>query len=103
MALSGKKEARIRAMGGKVTTVEDWLDLTPGEVAIIDMKIRLGERLKAHRQSQQLSQEKAAKILQTSQGRISKLEKGQASLDQLVWSMLTLGGSRKELAHAIAG
>ena len=49
MTLSAKKRARIEAMGGRVTTVEEWLDLTPEEVAIIDMKIRLGERFKAQR------------------------------------------------------
>ena len=49
MSLSAEKEARIEAMGGRVTTVEEWLDLTPEEVAIIDMKIRLGEELKAQR------------------------------------------------------
>ena len=41
MPLSAKKKARITAMGGRVTTVEEWLDLTPEEVAVIDMKIRL--------------------------------------------------------------
>ncbi len=103
MPLSIKKAARIEAMGGRVTTVEEWLDLTPQEVAIIDMKIRLGEELKAQRQSKRLSQEKAAKLLKTSQGRVSKMERGQASLEQLVGSVLTLGGSTRRLARAIAG
>ena len=50
-----------------------------------------------------LSQERTARILKTSQGRVSKLERGQASLDQLVWSMLALGGSQEKLATAISG
>jgi predicted XRE-type DNA-binding protein len=79
MPLDSKKKARIKAMGGRVTTVEEWLDLSSEEVAIIDMKIRLGEELKALRRKKRISQEKAAKILQTSQGRVSKMEKGQAS------------------------
>jgi predicted XRE-type DNA-binding protein len=103
MALDSQKTARVQAMGGRVTTVEEWLDLTPEEVAIIDMKIRLGELIKKHRRMQRLSQEHAARILKTSQGRISKLERGQASLDQLVWSMLALGGSQEKLAKAISG
>ncbi len=102
MSLSAKKIARIEAMGGRVTTVEEWLHLTPEEVAIIDMKIRLGEELKAQRKTKRLSQEKAAKLLKTSQGRVSKMEKGQASLEQLVGSVLALGGSRRRLARAIA-
>lgn len=103
MTLSARKKARIEAMGGKVTTVEDWLDLTAEEVALLDMKIRLGEQLKAQRRRKKLSQERAARILQTSQGRVSKLEKGQATLDQLARSLLAMGGSTKELARAIAG
>ena len=103
MTLSARKKARIEAMGGRVTTVEDWLDLTPEEVAVLDMKIRLGEQLKTQRRRRKLSQERAAKILHTSQGRVSKLEKGQATLDQLARSLLAMGGSKKEVARAIAG
>ena len=103
MTLSARKKARIEAMGGRVTTVEDWLDLTPEEIAVLDMKIRLGEQLKAQRRRRKLSQERAAKILHTSQGRVSKLEKGQATLDQLARSLLAMGGSKKEVARAIAG
>ena len=72
------------------------------EVAIIDMKIRLGEELQAQRKTKKLSQEKAAKLLKTSQGRVSKMEKGQASLEQLVGSVLALGGSRRRVARVIA-
>ena len=69
MSLSAEKAARIKAMGARVTTVEEWLDLSAEEVAIIDMKIRLGEELKAQRKTKRLSQEKVAKLLKTSQGR----------------------------------
>ncbi len=67
------------------------------------MKIRLGEELKAQRKTTRLTQEKAAKLLKTSQGRVSKMEKGQASLEQLVGSVLALSGSTRRLARAIAG
>jgi predicted XRE-type DNA-binding protein len=102
MPLDSKKKARIKAMGGRVTTVEEWLDLSSEEVAIIDMKIRLGEELKALRRKKRISQEKAAKILQTSQGRVSKMEKGQASLDQLAKSLLLMGESKKSLGRVIS-
>jgi predicted XRE-type DNA-binding protein len=103
MRLDAKKRKRIEKMGGRVTTVEEWLELSPEEVAILDMKIQLGEELKALRRSKKLSQEKAAEILNTSQGRVSKMERGQASLDQLAWSLLVMGKSRKGLARAISG
>ncbi len=103
MPLSDEKKARIKAIGGRVATVEEWLDLRPEEVAVIDMKIRLGQELKTRRRKKRLSQERVAEILKTSQGRVSKLEKGQATLDQLAWSLLALGGSTKEVGRAISG
>jgi predicted XRE-type DNA-binding protein len=103
MRLDAKTRERIEKMGGRVTTVEEWLELSPEEVAILDMKIQLGEELKALRRSKKLSQEKAAEILNTSQGRVSKMERGQASLDQLAWSLLVMGKSRKGLARAMSG
>lgn len=103
MPLDAKKRARIERMGGRVTTVEEWLDLTPEEVAIIDMKIRLGEELRTRRKMKRLSQERVAEILKTSQGRVSKLERGQATLDQLARSVLALGASAKEVGQAISG
>ncbi len=103
MPLSKQKKARIRAMGGRITSVEEWLHLTPEEVAVLDMKIRLGGEIKARRRRQRLSQQRAAKILKTSQGRVSRLERGQATLDQLARSLLALGGSPEEVARAIAG
>ena len=101
MPLSPVKKARIKAMGGRVTTVEEWRDLSPEEGASLDMKIRLGEELRELRRRKPLSQEKVAELLQTSQGRVSKMERGQASLDQLAWSLLVMGQSRKSLARAI--
>ena len=103
MPSSKPTRARIQTIGGRVTTVEEWLDLTAEEVAVIDMRIRLGEKLRERRRRAGLSQQRVARILGTSQGRVSKLEKGQASLDQLARSLLALGGSRREAARAIDG
>lgn len=103
MPLDSRKRERIASMGGRVTTVEQWLDLSAEEVALLDMKIRLGEEFKAHRRRKRLSQERVAKLLKTSQGRVSKLERGQATLDQLARSLLILGGSEKAIARAISG
>ena len=86
MSISKEKLARIKFMGGSVTTVGEWLDLSPEDVAIIDLKIQLGEELRALRKKKRLSQAMAAEVLHTSQGRVSKLEMGMASLDQLARS-----------------
>ncbi len=103
MPIDEKKKVRIAALGGRLTTVEEWLGLAPEEVAVIDMKIRLGEELRSRRRRSGLSQESVAGILKTSQGRVSKLERGQATLDQLARSVLALGGSTTDVGLAIAG
>jgi predicted XRE-type DNA-binding protein len=103
MSLNAKSKTRIRKLGGRITTAEEWLDLTPEEIAVVDMRIRLGEEFRAHRLKRKLTQDRAASLLETSQGRISKLEKGQATLDQLAKSVLALGGSVEQVARAISG
>ena len=103
MPLGDKNIDRINVVGGKATTVEEWLALSSDEVAVLDMKIRLGEEFRARRRKNNLSQESAAKILKTSQGRVSKLEKGRATIDQLARSVLALGGSIQEVGRAISG
>ena len=101
MPVSEKKRARIKAMGGKVTDASEWLDLSVEDVAIIDMKIQLGEGLRALRKKNHLSQEMAAEMLHTSQGRVSKMEKGMATLDQLARCLLMMGHSKEALARAL--
>ena len=99
--LDARKRGRIDKMGGRVTTVEEWLELSPEEVAIIDMKIQLGEELRTLRKKKRMSQEMAAEVLHTSQGRVSKMEMGMASLDQLARSLLIMGHSKEALARAL--
>ena len=103
MGLHTDKLKRVQEMGGRVTTVQEWLELSDEEVALLDMKIQLGRELEALRRKKKLTQEEVAELLQTSQGRVSKMERGRASLDQLAWSLLVMGESRKRLARGISG
>lgn len=103
MALSKAKKDKIREMGGHITTVREWLDLTPAEVHLIDMKIQLGELLREKREDRGITQSVAAKTLKTSQARVSNLEKGDATMDRLVKSALMLGVTKEEIAKVISG
>ncbi len=85
MPLSAKKKARIKAMGGRVTTVEEWLDLTPEEIAVIDMKIRLGEELKAHRLKKKLSHRLKKKLSQLRAGRQDPEDQPGTSVEAGEW------------------
>ncbi|MDP6414815.1 MAG: helix-turn-helix transcriptional regulator, partial [Gammaproteobacteria bacterium] len=85
-------------------SVEDFLGLSPEEVAYIELKHSLSNSLKERRTRKKLSQVEVAKIVKTSQSRVAKMEAGDpsVSIDLLVKSLLALGASPKEVAKAIA-
>ncbi|MEQ8314637.1 MAG: helix-turn-helix transcriptional regulator [Gammaproteobacteria bacterium] len=102
--MKATKRKKLEAKGWKVGSVEDFLDLTPEEMAYIELKLSLSNSLKERRAKKKLSQVEVAKIVKTSQSRVAKMEAGDpsVSIDLLVKSLLALGASPKEVAKAIA-
>ena len=84
-------------------SVEDFLDLSKADVEYIELRRALSRLLKNTRQKLRLTQVQAAARLQTSQSRVAKMEKGDATVssDLLLQSLFRLGLKRKELAGAI--
>ena len=99
-----KKRKRLEAKGWKVGSAAEFLDLTPEEMAYIELKLRFAESLRKHRQRRKLTQIDVAKLISSSQSRVAKMEAGDpsVSLDLLVRSLLALGASKRELARIIA-
>lgn len=104
MTMKAAKRKKLEAKGWKVGSVEDFLGLSPEEVAYIELKHSLSNSLKERRTRKKLSQVEVAKIVKTSQSRVAKMEAGDpsVSIDLLVKSLLALGASPKEVAKAIA-
>ena len=102
--MKAAKRKALEAQGWKVGSIEDFLGLSPEEVAYIEMKYALSNTLKAHRAKGKLSQVEVAKIFKTSQSRVAKMEAGDpsVSIDLLVKSLLALGASPKDVAKAIS-
>ena len=98
------KQKKLESKGWKVGTASDFLNLKPEEAAYIDLKLSLSESLKSRRQGKKMSQIELAKLIQSSQSRIAKMEAGDpsVSMDLLIKSLLALGVSRKDLAKAIS-
>jgi DNA-binding XRE family transcriptional regulator len=98
------KRKSLEKKGWKVGSAGDFLSLTEEELALIELKIALGNALKQRRQKKRLTQKAAAKAISSSQSRVAKMEAGDpsVSIDLLIKSMLTLGASRKDVAKAIA-
>ena len=97
------KKERLEAKGWKVGTVSDFLELTPEENALIEIKLALSRSLKQPRQQVMTQAELAGKI-QSSQPRIAKAENGDASvsIELLIRAMLATGATPKEIGQFIA-
>jgi DNA-binding XRE family transcriptional regulator len=98
------KRQRLEAAGWRVGDAVDFLELSPEEVAFIEMKLSLSRRLRELRLSQKLSQQSLAKRINSSQSRVAKMEAGDpsVSLDLMVRTLLAMGATREDVAGAIA-
>jgi predicted XRE-type DNA-binding protein len=99
------KRQKLEAAGWKVGTVAEFLELTPEEEAIIEIRLSLSKSLKQLRKQQELSQQKLAENINSSQSRVAKMEASDpsVSIDLLIKSLLSLGATREDIATAISG
>lgn len=98
------KRQRLEAAGWCVGDAADFLELSPEEMAFMEMKLCLSKRLRELRLSQQLSQQSLAKKINSSQSRVAKMEAGDpsVSLDLMVRTLLAMGATREDVAIALA-
>jgi predicted XRE-type DNA-binding protein len=84
-------------------SVKDFLNLSEADAEYIELRRTLSQLLKLKRQKLRLTQMEVAARLQTSQSRVAKMEKADATVssDLLLQSLFRLGLKRKELAGAI--
>lgn len=96
------KRERLEKRGWRIGTVGGFLGLSPAEAAYVELRLRLSETLRHRRKSRSLSQNQVAKILNSSQSRVAKMEGGDpsVSLDLLIRSLFALGASPRDLARA---
>ncbi len=99
-----RKKERLAKNGWKTGSVAEFLDLSAEESAYIEMKLALSEKLRERRRRNKLTQAELAKVIESSQSRVAKMEAGDptVSIDLLVKSLLALGVSKKELGKTIS-
>ena len=102
--MRASKKAKLMSRGWKVGDTKDFLDLSPEEAALIELRLKLAEGLKARRKRKRLTQQDLAAAVQSSQSRVAKMESGDptVSIDLLMRSLIALGASRRDLARIIA-
>jgi len=104
MILKGKKQT-LKKRGWRFGSAKDFLGLSDEEAAYVDLRLRLADSLRDHRQKRRLTQADTAKLIDSSQSRVAKMEGGDpsVSLDLLIRSLLALGASSRDLARTISG
>ncbi len=98
------KRRRLEGKGWKIGGADELLGLTPEEAALVELRLALSRSVREYRRSRKLTQVGLAKLLNSSQSRVAKLEAGEASVsfDLLIRSLLTMGATPKDLARIIA-
>lgn len=97
------KRKRLEAKGWKVGTAAEFLELTPEEAALVEIKLALSRTLRRRRQKQMTQADLAQKI-RSSQPRIAKAENGDrtVSIELLLRAMLATGATPQDIGQAIA-
>ena len=80
MRMTRDKRKKLEAKGWKVGSVKQFLKLSENESAYIEMKLALSESLTAWREAQKLTQAAVAKLINSSQSRVAKMEAGDPSV-----------------------
>jgi len=85
------------------TTVEEFLDLSPEDVVIVEFRAALALALQKARRRMKITQEEAADLIGTSQAQISKMEAGVSSvtLDRMIKALTALGVPRRTIVKAL--
>jgi len=83
-------------------SVQDLLDLTNDEAAIVEMRVRLAARVREKRRARHMSQKELARRMQSTQPRVARLEQADASIEMLIRALFALGSDRKEIGKLLA-
>jgi DNA-binding XRE family transcriptional regulator len=104
MTMRAGKRAKLASRGWKVGDAKEFLGLSPEEAALIELRLKLAEGLKARRKRKRFTQQDLALAVRSSQSRVAKMESGDptVSIDLLMRSLIALGASRRDLARIIA-
>jgi transcriptional regulator with XRE-family HTH domain len=94
------KRQKLEAAGWKVTTVAEFLDLSPEEMDLIEIRLSLSKLLKQFREQQKL-----AENVNFSRAQVAKIEASNTdgAIDLLIKSLLSLGATREDIATAVSG
>ena len=96
------KTKTVEELGWKDGTVAEFLDLTPEESALIEIKLALSKHLRQRRE-QSMTQMQLAERIKSSQSRIAKAETGHSSvsIELLMRAILATGSTPHEIGEVL--
>jgi len=99
--MNPEKRKKLEAAGWKVGTTEEFLQLTPEEKELVELRISLSKRAKELRKRKGWTQQELADYLGSSQARIAKLEAGDpsVSMDFMFKAIFALGETQQTLIN----
>jgi DNA-binding XRE family transcriptional regulator len=97
--MNRSRRKKLEKAGFKVGTVQEFLNLSDEEMALIDLKIDLVDLLRTARKNASVTQHALAKLIGSSQSRVAKMEAGDfnVSLDLICKALFALKISRREI------
>jgi ribosome-binding protein aMBF1 (putative translation factor) len=91
--LTERQKKALKAMGGRETTVQEFLGLSDEDMAVIEARLALREAIRKGRSEAGLTQAELAKRIGTSQARVARMEGGdpQTSLESMMRALAATG------------
>ena len=82
--------------------VGELLDLSEVEEAIVELRVRLAETVRARRAAQGVTQKQLAGRIGSSQPRVARLEQADASIEMMLRALFALGADLSEIGRLLA-
>ncbi|HEX2686888.1 MAG TPA: helix-turn-helix transcriptional regulator [Kofleriaceae bacterium] len=98
--MKDSKRKRLEAAGWAVGSADEFLELSPVESLLVDLRLALGQALKERRAKLHISQAKLAGLIQSSQSRVAKMEAAdpEVSFELLLRGLFATGATRRDVA-----
>jgi DNA-binding XRE family transcriptional regulator len=102
--MKSEKRQRLEAAGFKIGSADEFLGLSPGETALVSLRLSLAEEVRRRRVRLHCSQAELARRIGSSQSRIAKLEAAETdvSMDLLFRALFATGAKMREVGKVVA-
>jgi predicted XRE-type DNA-binding protein len=103
--IDAERRKRLEEAGFRIGSAADFLGLSAEQHELVKIKVALSLAVRRQRHTSSLSQTQLAELIGSSQSRVAKMERGDASvsLDLIIRALVAQGMTRQELASVIAG